>query len=105
MLGQDELEDAWGNGKKLGPNPNKQRYTCDKTGAHFEHYDMCRRIERLRQLREIDVDTFVAKALNIHTVMNQLFGQEPVSKGKQLNKELKDPQKVDQLIRKQRQIE
>lgn len=56
MLGQDDLEDVWEKGKKLGPNPGKTKYTCDKTGAHFEHIEMCRRLERLRNLREIDVD-------------------------------------------------
>ena len=56
MLGADDCDDIWEKGKKLGPNPNKTKYTCEKTGAHFEHYDMARRLEKLRNLREIDVD-------------------------------------------------
>lgn len=56
MLGQEDCDDVWANGKKLGPNPNKLKYTCEKTGAHFEHYEMARRLEKLRNLREIDVD-------------------------------------------------
>ena len=97
MLGQDDLEDVWEKGKKLGPNPGKTKYTCDKTGAHFEHIEMCRRLERLRNLREIDVDQFCAVALNIHTVMNSIYGPEISAGrkgsggvGKHLNKDLTD---------------
>ncbi len=113
MLGDDEKDDIWNNGKKLGPNPNKTKYTCEKTGAHFEHMDMFRRLDKLRNLRDIDVDQFVAVALNIHTVMNSIYGPEVIAGkrsngnvgGKHLNKSLDEKNKVNEAIKKQRAYE
>jgi len=31
---------------------NAQKYTCPKTGAHFEFDDMCRRIKRVQAKRQ-----------------------------------------------------
>ena len=47
MTDKDDLADAWDTGVKLGPKA-KTRFTCEKTGAHFEFKDMSLRIERLR---------------------------------------------------------
>ena len=43
---QDAMNEAFEKGIKLGPTINKDRYICDRTGAHFEFYDMCKRIKK-----------------------------------------------------------
>ena len=75
MIAQDDMKDAWNNGKKLGPNPDKKKYTCQETGAHFEFNDMCHRIYRLQKVREMGVDHYIAVCLNIHGQMNAIFGE------------------------------
>lgn len=31
---------------------NTQKYTCPKTGSHFEFHDMCRRIKKVQAKRQ-----------------------------------------------------
>lgn len=35
------------------PNPPKERYLCDKTGAHFRFIDMCERLDVLFKVRKL----------------------------------------------------
>jgi len=35
------------------PNPPKQRFMCQITGAHFEFNDMCQRMELLLKERKL----------------------------------------------------
>lgn len=83
----EAIQEAFAAGIKLGPTINKDRYICPDTGAHFEFIDMCRRIKiceklRLKQFPEL--------------------AQMAVSNGKRLNKDLVDPQAVQNMRKQQR---
>ena len=68
------MKDAWHNGKKMGPNLDKKKYTCPVTGAHFEFSDMCQRVYELCKVKELGVDHFIRTCLNIHTASNAIAG-------------------------------
>ena len=46
------------------PNAPKDRYSCPETGAHFEYFDMCARLERMRKRRNIEMQRTEKKVLN-----------------------------------------
>jgi hypothetical protein len=69
---QEEMKDAWANGKKMGPSNDKKKYTCPSTGAHFEFSDMWNRIHKLHKQRELGVDHFIRVCLRIHTQMDSV---------------------------------
>ena len=50
------LKTGLSHGVAVVPNPPKERYNCPKTGAHFEFNELCRRVERLKKLREDELN-------------------------------------------------
>ena len=46
------------------PNAPKDRYSSPETGAHFEYFDMCARLERMRKRRNIELQRTEKKVLN-----------------------------------------
>ena len=47
------LQIGLSHGVAVIPNPPKQCYTCERTGAHFRFDDLCARIERLKNCRKL----------------------------------------------------
>jgi hypothetical protein len=45
------LKTGLSHGVAIVPNAPKQRYNCPDTGAHFEFYDMCTRLDKIEKLR------------------------------------------------------
>ena len=71
------MKDAWANGKKMGPNMDKKKYTCPVTGAHFEFVDMCERVFYLKKVRDLGVDHYIRECVkHIHTATNAFTNQE-----------------------------
>jgi hypothetical protein len=92
-LGRADFSEAWDKGKKLAPNPNKTKYTCEVTGAHFNHREMCRRIDELVEIRKSGIDTFVKVALNCI--------RYDIESGDEASRDIAEPQRVANEKRKQ----
>ena len=52
-MDQDVVAEVFNKGVILGPTINKDRYICPVTGAHFEHRDMCRRMDVMSRQRAL----------------------------------------------------
>ena len=58
------LQTGLSHGVAIMPNAPKERYSCPETGAHFEYFDMCARLERMRKRRNIEMQRTEKKVLN-----------------------------------------
>lgn len=57
-----DLDDIdYGNFKGIYEGEQKEKFIDPKTGAHFEYFDLCKRMSRLREQRKI-----IDKALGIY---------------------------------------
>ena len=49
-----DLDDIdFNNFKGIYEGEQKEKFICPKTGAHFEYYDLCKRMSHLREQRKI----------------------------------------------------
>jgi hypothetical protein len=42
-----------GNYKGIYEGEQKEKFICPQTGAHFEYFDLCKRMSRLREQRKL----------------------------------------------------
>lgn len=42
-----------GNYKGIYEGEQKEKYICPQTGAHFEYFDLCKRMSRLKEKRKL----------------------------------------------------
>jgi hypothetical protein len=49
-----DLDDIdYGNFKGIYEGDQKEKFICPQTGAHFEYFDLCKRMSRLRERRKL----------------------------------------------------
>lgn len=41
----------YGNFKGIYEGEQQEKYYCPKTGAHFEYFDLCKRMSKLKEMR------------------------------------------------------
>ena len=47
-----DLDDIYyGNFKGIYEGEKQEKYYCPKTGAHFEYFDLCKRMSKLKEMR------------------------------------------------------
>jgi hypothetical protein len=67
------------NYKGIYEGDQKEKFICPKTGAHFEYFDLCKRMSRLRETRkQIDQQLGIVKDQSPirnkpHRVANELL--------------------------------
>ena len=59
------------------PNAPKERYSCPETGAHFEYFDMCARLEKMRKRRDLELRRIEKKMINKDFMNSMKHATEP----------------------------
>ena len=57
------LKTGLSHGVAIMPNAPKERYSDPDTGAHFDHIDMCQRLERMAKKRFLEFQRNEKKTL------------------------------------------
>ena len=86
------------------PNAPKERYSCPETGAHFEYFDMCARLERMRKRRNIEMQRTEKKVFNKDFMNSMKQPTEPEVQKKEFKTE-KGRQEVEESEYQLEQVE